>query len=104
MYLESVITRLLCGTAKPEELHEGGPSLQAVRLGKWKAVHQGPSSSIEPTNLESDLSESKDLAKFFPELVATANAIMTESHDANPDWPLRDRAPAKTRADGRWEW
>jgi arylsulfatase A-like enzyme len=76
------------------ELHEG-TSLQAVRLGTWKAVRNGPEKPIELYDLSNDASEQTDLAKQKPELVAKAEALMKSSRTEHPDWPLVQRVAKK---------
>lgn len=70
------------------ELHESGRPIQAARFGKWKAVRNGTDKPIEIYDLDTDAAESKDLSESRPELVKTAEKIFTESHRADPHWPL----------------
>ncbi len=80
------------------ELHEAGPSLQAVRFGDWKAVRSGPSSAVELYDLRADPGENANLAAKHPDLVAKAVKLMADSRADHSDWPLRDRpAPKKKR-------
>lgn len=79
------------------ELHENGPSLQAVRFGDWKAVKNGPSAAVELYDLRSDPGEKADLAAKHPDLVAKAVKLMADAHEDHPDWPLRDRPPPKKK-------
>ncbi len=72
------------------ELHESGPSLQAVRFGDWKAVKNGPSAAVELYDLKADPGETTDLAAKNPDLVARATKLIADSRDDHPDWPLRD--------------
>ncbi|MCX7823965.1 MAG: arylsulfatase [Verrucomicrobiae bacterium] len=76
------------------ELHEEA-SLQAVRFGDWKAVRNGPSRPIELYDLKTDPGETKDLAAKRPDLVAKAASLMKTARTDDPNWPLRDRRPAK---------
>jgi arylsulfatase A-like enzyme len=81
------------------ELHEGNRSIQAVRFGDWKAVRNGPGEPIELYDLETDLSELRNLATDKPELVARAALLLKSARTDDPNWPLRDRpAPAKKKA------
>jgi arylsulfatase A-like enzyme len=72
---------------------------QAVRVGDWKAIrtnlhplpraaNQAPG-EIELYNLKTDPTESKDVAKEHPEIVAKLAAIMTEQHVPTKLWPIR---------------
>jgi arylsulfatase A len=94
------LVSMLKGGAAPRrdyfywELHEGS-SIQAVRFGDWKAVRNGPSKPIELYALKNDPGESKDLAKQEPGVVAKAAALMRSGHADDPNWPMRDKKPAK---------
>jgi len=91
----SVLT-LLKGDAVPKrdyfywELHEAGPSLQAIRFGDWKAVKNGPSAAVELYDLKADPGEKTDLAAKNPDVVAKAVKLMAGAREDHPDWPLRD--------------
>lgn len=78
------------------ELHEG-TSLQAVRFGDWKAVRNGPEAAIEIYDLKADAGEAHDLAAARPDLVAKAAALMKTSRIDDPDWPLVQKKPRKSR-------
>lgn len=78
------------------ELHEG-TSLQAVRFGDWKAVRNGPEAAIEIYDLKADAGEAHDLAAARPDLVAKAAALMNTSRIDDPDWPLVQKKPRKSR-------
>jgi arylsulfatase A-like enzyme len=91
----SIVPLLKGGTAPKRdafywELHESGPSLQAVRFGDWKAVKNGSSAAVELYDLKADPGETTDLADKNPDLVARATKLMADSRDDHPDWPLRD--------------
>ncbi|MCC9642850.1 arylsulfatase [Rhodopirellula sp. JC740] len=77
------------------EFYEQG-GRQAVRAGKWKAIRQpwmnGP---IELYDLESDLGETKNLAKQHPEIVKRMETAMAEAHVPHPNWQARGKAPKK---------
>ena len=87
---------LLKGGAAPKrdyfywELHEAGPSLQAIRFGDWKAVRNGPAAAVELYDLKADPGEKTDLAAKNPDVVARATKLMTDAREDHPDWPLRD--------------
>jgi arylsulfatase A len=90
------ILPLLKGGAAPKreyfywELHESGPSLQAVRFGDWKAVKNAPSAAVELYDLKADPGEKTDLAAKNPEVVTRATKLMADTREDHPDWPLRD--------------
>ncbi len=66
------------------EFHNSGGK-QAVRQGKWKAVHLNVTdparqNSFELFDLESDLGEQTNLADQFPEVAARMRELMTQAH------------------------
>lgn len=69
------------------ELHEGKP-IQAIRIGDWKAVRNGPAAPIELYDLTEDVGETTDLAAQKPDLVAQAERLMREARSDDPNWPL----------------
>lgn len=68
---------------------------QAVRMGDWKAIRQNMMRPRQPNagklelyNLKDDPSESKDVAGEHPEIVAKAEAAMTEAHTPSKLFPI----------------
>lgn len=91
----SVLPLLKGGTAPKREyfyweLHESGPSLQAIRFADWKAVKNGPSAAVELYDLTTDPGEKTNLAAKNPDVVAKAVKLMAGAREDHPDWPLRD--------------
>ena len=78
------------------ELHEG-TSIQAARFEHWKAVRTGPNQPIELYDLKQDQSESNNLAKANPSLIARAEAIFREARTDPPDWPLISKRPTNKK-------
>ncbi|SMP78886.1 Arylsulfatase A [Neorhodopirellula lusitana] len=72
------------------ELHEREPK-QAIRFGDWKAVRNRIGSPLELYNLESDASESHDVADQNPELIAKAAKLMNEARVENEHFPWRPK-------------
>ena len=68
------------------EFHEGEYA-QAVRLGGWKAVRKG-SRAIELYDLQTDVSETHDIASAHPDIVHRIEGIMG----------IRERVSARLRA------
>lgn len=70
------------------EFYEQGGK-QAVRYGQWKGIRlnvmQNRYGPIELYNVVDDPSESKNLAKQYPEIVARIAAFMVEAHE-NPEF------------------
>ncbi len=97
------ILPLLKGQSPPRipffywELHENGPSLQAVRFGDWKAVKNGLSAEVELYDLKTDPGEKSNLALKHPDVAAKAVKWMTDSREEHPDWPLHDRPVPKKK-------
>jgi arylsulfatase A len=96
----SVLPLLKGGTAPKRdyfywELHESGPSLQAIRFGDWKAVKNAPSATVELYDLYADPGERTNLAAKNPDVVAKAVKLMAGAREEHPDWPLRDAKKKK---------
>ena len=95
------ILPLLKGGAAPKrdyfywELHEAGPSLQAVRFGDWKGVKTGKSGAVELYDLKADPGETNNLAAKHPDLVTKAAKLLTVVREDHPAWPLRDKTTPK---------
>ncbi len=75
-----------------EFTEQGGK--QAVRKGKWKAVRlnilEDPDAPLEIYDLETDVSESNNIADQHPEVVREMEAIMREAHVPSEIFPLFD--------------
>lgn len=90
------ILPMILGGRKPDretfywELHEKGPSLQAVRWKNWKFVKNSPSGNIELYDLDTDFIESVDLASRHPEMIRKGEELMKTMRSDAPDWPLKD--------------
>lgn len=73
------------------EFHENNGS-QAVRWKNWKGirlnVNKNPNPPIELYNLDTDPSETKNIAEKYPEVAKKIAEFMNEAHVRNPDWPL----------------
>jgi arylsulfatase A len=75
------------------EFYEQGGK-QAVRMGKWKGVrldvNADRNAPIELYDLEKDISETRDLASEYPDIVRKINDLMEEAHTPSPrfrfDW------------------
>lgn len=76
------------------EFYEQG-SRQSVRFGDWVAIRQPMfTGEVSLFNLAEDTSQTIDLAKQHPDLVAKAIAFMEEAHAPNDNWAPRG-APAR---------
>ena len=60
---------------------------QSVRMGSWKGVRYGTGSLTELYNLETDISESNNVASKHPELVAKINHIFKEKRSDTKGFP-----------------
>lgn len=73
------------------EFHERGKS-QALRQGKWKAVKNDVFMNAEAEwelyDLSTDLSETDNIAKQYPEKVAELDALAKQAHQRDKLWPL----------------
>ena len=63
-------------------------SIQAVRLASWKAIKFIKDGKVELYNLAKDPTESDDLSKRYPDIVAKMEQIMQEAHVHSPEFPL----------------
>jgi arylsulfatase len=84
----SFLPALLGKEQKPREfLYWEFPSYegqQAVRMGDWKALRKNifkGNMTLELYNLKTDPREQNDVAKQYPEVVATIEAIMKREHE-----------------------
>lgn len=70
------------------EFYEGGSS-QAVRQKEWKAIRAPMlSGKVELYNLESDPTESRNVAAEHPEIVARLAGLMDGAHIPSPDFEV----------------
>ncbi len=61
---------------------------QAVRLGRWKAYRRASDGQFELYDLDADRSESSDVARGHPEVVARITEIMANARTASVLFPL----------------
>lgn len=87
---------LLDGKEKPAqrhdalywEFHERGFD-QAVRMGRWKGVRRGGSAgTLELYDIETDPSETRDVAAAHPEVVSRVTAWLSTARTASERWPV----------------
>lgn len=76
------------------ELHEG-PSIQALRMGDWKAVRNFADQPTELYDLAKDEAEKNDVAKDHPEIVAQVEKLMASSRVDDANWPWKPQRKAK---------
>ncbi|MFP6767860.1 MAG: arylsulfatase, partial [Planctomycetaceae bacterium] len=69
---------------------------QAVWMGRWKGVRQKILRRNTPTplkielfDLESDVSESRDVAAAHPEIVTRIRTLMTREHQPSQAYPIK---------------
>ncbi len=65
--------------------------LQAVRMGKWKAVRKAVDTAtpvMELFDLDSDIGESNNIAEDYPEIVEQLGQIMLDAHTFNPNFRI----------------
>jgi len=73
------------------EFHEGQYA-QAVRWGRWKAVRK-VASEIELYDLQTDVSETHDVAPAHPDVVSRVAEIMKQAHTESEFWPVLPTSP-----------
>jgi arylsulfatase A-like enzyme len=76
--------------AKRQYIPEG--LMQAVRTQNWKGVRPDAKTPIEVYDLDSDISESRDLALERPDIATKLEALMADAHtemrpQTEPDHP-----------------
>jgi arylsulfatase len=59
-------------------------SNMAIRKGKWKLVRHGKAGTLELFDLNADISETRDLADKYPEIVSELKALADASHSPVP--------------------
>jgi arylsulfatase A-like enzyme len=69
------------------EFHEGG-SIQAVRMGRWKAVRPF-GKPLELYDLQTDLGETHNVAGNHPDIVAQIEKYLTTARTESKFWPLK---------------
>jgi len=100
---QSVLPTLLGQTQKPHEFlywefHEQG-SKQAVRMGDWKAVRPAIDQQLELYDLSKDLSETNNVAKANPGIIAKIETYLKTARTESPRWPLKAKADKPEKAD-----
>jgi arylsulfatase A-like enzyme len=80
------------------EFHEGG-SMQAVRMGKWKAVRNWPGGPTELYDLSGDIGEKSNVAAEQGDVVKRIEAYLAGARTESKHWPMRQRR-AKPRKQG----
>jgi len=78
------------------EFHERG-SLQAVRMGQWKAIRRWPAGPTKLYDLSKDLAEKTDLAARRPDVVKKIEAYLTTARTPSKNWPLREPRRRKAK-------
>jgi arylsulfatase A len=99
----SLVPFLKGGTAPQREyfyweLHEAG-FRQAIRMGDWKAVRNGPRQSVELYDLKADPGEKTNLAEQNADVLRKATALLSSARTDDPNWPMKE-APARRKAAG----
>jgi arylsulfatase A-like enzyme len=74
------------------EFHEGS-YIQAVLLGRWKALRRGPGSPVELYDLETDVREARNVASKQPAMVRRIVEIMEREHVESKHWPTTKVRP-----------
>jgi uncharacterized sulfatase len=79
------------------EFHERG-SVQAARLGDWKAIRPYPNGPVALYDLATDLGETNNVASRFPDVVTRVEAYLNSARTESGRWPLKPAPAARTNA------
>ncbi len=71
------------------EWFTGNQSLQAVRIGDWKAVRLDSDLPTELYDLSTDIGEENDIADQHPDVVAQTEELFRTARTDNPHYPLQ---------------
>jgi arylsulfatase A len=88
------MTRALKGQPQPShpflywEFHERGFQ-QAVRMGRWKAVRLKTGAPIELYDLQTDATESQNVAATHADIVAKIETYLKTARTESPRWPVK---------------
>ncbi len=69
------------------EFHENG-SRQAVRMGDFKAVRLTPDKPLELYDLAEDISEKRNIAERYPDVIAQIETYLKAARSESPDWSI----------------
>ena len=61
---------------------------QAARAGQWKGIHTVKTEKLENYDLKADPAERNDVARDKPDVAQRMQAIISEAHVDNPNYPL----------------
>ncbi|HUG93984.1 MAG TPA: arylsulfatase [Planctomycetaceae bacterium] len=75
------------------EYRRGRGLERAARSGRWKAIQPGPDAPLELYDLETDVSESQNVAASHPQIVERLAAFMDAQHAAQREFPSRIERP-----------
>jgi arylsulfatase A-like enzyme len=76
----------------------------AVRMGKWKAIQFKKNLDWELYDLTQDISESKNVASSYPDLLSQMKSLATQSHAAERPGSYADPNQAIHQKDRRAKW
>ncbi|MGD2245390.1 MAG: arylsulfatase [Candidatus Aminicenantes bacterium] len=71
------------------EFHERKSTIQAVRMGKWKAFRAGPARPLELYDLEKDIGETGNIADDHPEIIRRIEDYLRTARSESAIWPLK---------------
>jgi arylsulfatase A-like enzyme len=77
------------------EIHH--PFQQAVRSGKWKALRSGTKAPLQLYDLSTDPTESTNLAKDHPAIVAQLETLLAREHEPSKFFPAVEMPKAKRK-------
>lgn len=76
------------------EFHENKFTDQALRLGRWKGLRHDPAGEIELYDLQTDLTETNNVAAAHPQVVAQIKEALAKARTPHPLWHLKSAQSA----------
>ncbi|MCB9869297.1 MAG: sulfatase-like hydrolase/transferase [Planctomycetes bacterium] len=68
---------------------EQAPDLQAIRMGRWKAIRRRPDAPVQLFDLDRDPGEQNELAQQQPQVVRQVEVILDAARTPSTAFPLR---------------
>lgn len=83
------------------EFHENKTSSQAILMNRWKGVRLAPDAALELYDLNTDISESNNIANQNSEVVKQIENILQTARTPHELWPLKTKANLIEKANSK---